>query len=259
MIRVLEESHLPHGGEPASAPSPAVDRVVVAHVAASERLPLATGAEHAVYVALGACAARARGAATDLSRGDALHAPADAAVTLTAGDGGAALVVASAVAAPAPGERGAFTRVRSADVPMTPSGAGMRGVETRWLVHAERGGARRLVVGLSELAPGGAHELHRHPHAAQAMVALTDGLVALGQHADGPLPPLEPLIVPAGRPHGVHNGAATPGRCLVAYLGVGSPAAAGIEQLPPPPPRADAQSTNERRRAGGADHPGGDL
>jgi quercetin dioxygenase-like cupin family protein len=109
---------------------------------------------------------------------------------------------------------------------LRPSFAGTR---TWWLVDRAAGGAEWCTAGIFELDPGRGFPLHRHRHAAEAIVILEgEGsiLTAGGEH---PAPPGAVLFAPANAWHAIHAGAA-PLRALSVYAGVSRAADAGWEE-----------------------------
>jgi quercetin dioxygenase-like cupin family protein len=106
---------------------------------------------------------------------------------------------------------------------------GFSDMGVRWLVTSATVGSADVVVATSVFQPGGRHELHRHPHAAEFFL-VTEGS---GEHFAPQGPMLlragDLVFVPAGEWHGYRTDPGTVTRAIYGYLGAGSLEAAGYE------------------------------
>jgi quercetin dioxygenase-like cupin family protein len=119
-------------------------------------------------------------------------------------------------------------------------------IRARWLVDGESLASKQLVVGLSTSeASRGAHELHRHAHAAEFFYLLE----GVGAHIteDGeeiPVAAGEVTFIPPGEWHGFRNRGSVDARAVFGFFGVNSREAAGYEVFD-----GHAVSAGEVRRA----------
>jgi quercetin dioxygenase-like cupin family protein len=114
----------------------------------------------------------------------------------------------------------------SGDVSAT---AGLVDVAVRRLASQDTVGARSLLIATSTFAPGGRHELHRHPHADQFFLVLSGRGEHLAQ--DGPvrLATGDLAFIPAGEWHGFRADPVITTEVVYGYLGAGSLDQAGYE------------------------------
>lgn len=114
-----------------------------------------------------------------------MYAPAGAAHGLRAGTQGLnALIVLGVESAEEAGWSDAIATAAAAAVVvrgdegetmvLDDAAQGFRGVTAGWVVDAELAGRTGIVVGRSQFAAGGAHELHRHPGCAEFFYLLEE-------------------------------------------------------------------------------------
>jgi quercetin dioxygenase-like cupin family protein len=117
------------------------------------------------------------------------------------------------------------------DHPFHDPDQGFRHLSARWLVDGEERGSEQLVLGQSTFeAARGAHELHRHPHAAEFLYLLEgDGVHVTEDGHELPIAPGDVTLVPAGEWHGFRNHGSATARAIFGYFGVNSLEAAGYE------------------------------
>jgi quercetin dioxygenase-like cupin family protein len=106
---------------------------------------------------------------------------------------------------------------------------GWEGLEVFWLVDRASVGAETLVVNTTTFPPHCWHELHRHPHAEEALYVLSgEGLhLTEGEpmrHRAG-----EVVHIPRGEWHGFANDTDEPTTVLAVFGGVGSYDEAGYD------------------------------
>ncbi|MFB7613244.1 cupin domain-containing protein [Kitasatospora sp. NPDC056181] len=110
-----------------------------------------------------------------------------------------------------------------------PAAGGPAGTAVHWLATAETVGARQVAVAASGFAPGGSHELHRHPHADQFFLVLAGGGRHLAATREVAVRPGDLVYVPAGEWHGFRAGPGHPTTAVFGHLGAASPARAGYQ------------------------------
>jgi oxalate decarboxylase/phosphoglucose isomerase-like protein (cupin superfamily) len=108
---------------------------------------------------------------------------------------------------------------------------GFIGMHARWLVTDEICGTGSIVVGASRFAPrGGAHELHRHPEAAEFFIVLSGEGVQLDEEGNEvPVEVGEAALLPRGGWHGFRNTGPEEVRAVFGLLGATSLEGAGYE------------------------------
>ncbi len=126
------------------------------------------------------------------------------------------------------------TIVRGADVdPVVTPRPDQKGLRLRRLTN-DRAGSSSYVLAETEVPPGCRHEIHRHPHADQAIYILRGCLTLLNPSAEGPamrLGPGDVVHVPAGEWHGTANDSADMAATLTVFGGVATAADAGYEEF----------------------------
>jgi quercetin dioxygenase-like cupin family protein len=102
----------------------------------------------------------------------------------------------------------------------------------RWLATGETVGSRTVTLGTSTFEPGGQHDLHRHPHAAEFLLIVSgrgrhlteDGAAAM---TDGQI-----VMIATGEWHGFCTDPGVTTRTVFGYLGAASLSDAGYELKP---------------------------
>ncbi|HET6503957.1 MAG TPA: cupin domain-containing protein [Amycolatopsis sp.] len=122
-----------------------------------------------------------------------------------------------------------YAAARQADGGVLAGVGGFSGMGVRWLVTSATVGSAGVVVATSVFQPGGRHEPHRHPHAAEFFLLVYGS----GEHC-APRGPIrlragDLVFVPAGEWHGYRTDPGTVTRAIYGYLGAGSLEAAGYE------------------------------
>jgi quercetin dioxygenase-like cupin family protein len=208
---------------------------------AEQQLHAHPHAEEATIVLTGGGQFLTEGGVRDAASGRALYAPAGAAHGLRAGsDGLKALIVLGIASAEEAGWSDAAAAVAAGPVVVRSDDAetmvlddpaqGFRGVTARWVVDAELAGSTGIVVGRSEFAPGGAHELHRHPGCAEFFYLLEGQGVHLGEGAEEVPAKLGDIaLFERASWHGFRNTGHVEARSIFGYLGVASFQAGGYE------------------------------
>jgi len=111
-----------------------------------------------------------------------------------------------------------------------------KGTHVWWLLSKKTAGASAIVLNIGDLPPRTAHQLHRHPHAEQAVLVLAGR--GLHLRHDGPPAEVEPgdaIFVPAGEWHGFANPFEQTVTIASIYGGVGDRSEAGYELHSGPP------------------------
>jgi mannose-6-phosphate isomerase-like protein (cupin superfamily) len=203
-------------------------------------------AEEAVLVLEGNGTAVTSGGSQPIAPGAVLYAPRGAWHGLRAGDAGLRLLVAFAgvsdlLDAGLDGpEQELLDLARPASVVDT-SGAtdhsahnpamGFFHIKARWLVDAASVGSDRIVIGQARSAAnGGAHELHRHEHAAEFFCLMEgEGVQITAEGDEVPIRAGDTTYVPQGEWHGFRNTGSVETRAIFGFFGVDSREAAGYE------------------------------
>jgi quercetin dioxygenase-like cupin family protein len=219
--------------------------------------------EEVTLVLEGSGSALAEGTWSPIEAGNLLHAPAGSVHALAAGpDGLDLLVVLSASSAAAAGwepadtpssptliasevgeegvSQGAPPAARTArvltgtetdEIELDDPATGFIGMNARWLATDEICGTSAVVVGASRFAPeGGAHELHRHPEAAEFFIVLSGGGAQLDEDGgEVPVEVGEAALLPRGSWHGFRSTGPEEVRAVFGFLGATSLERAGYE------------------------------
>ena len=120
-------------------------------------------------------------------------------------------------------------RGASAEVMTKPD---QEGLIVRNVINRDVAGARRIILLSSELPPGRAHLLHRHPNAEQIMYVLEGSCLALSEGEPVRLSEGDAVFIAQGEWHGVRNDTDQPAVTLVIYAGAGTLEEAGYEVHP---------------------------
>jgi quercetin dioxygenase-like cupin family protein len=117
------------------------------------------------------------------------------------------------------------------DLATAPAGAvpGSADMNIRWLATRDTVGASALVLATSVFEAGGAHELHRHPHAGEYFIVLDGGGDHLTPAGRVHLAPGDYVYVAPGEWHGFRTDEGVLTRAVYGYLGVGTLGEAGYE------------------------------
>jgi quercetin dioxygenase-like cupin family protein len=104
------------------------------------------------------------------------------------------------------------------------------GLRLRRLLQAESG-TSTFVIAETEIPAGRRHEMHRHPHAEQAIYVLRGSLTLVGPEAEPVILQAGDIVhVPAGQWHGTINESAQDAATLTVFGGVSRAADAGYEE-----------------------------
>lgn len=107
--------------------------------------------------------------------------------------------------------------------------ADMEGLRVKNVVDGEGTGAKKTVLLVSEIPPGKAHVLHRHPNSEQVVYALEGSCLHLTEGEPVRLEQDDVVFIEQGEWHGLENDTDRPAKTLVVYAGAGSPEEAGYE------------------------------
>jgi quercetin dioxygenase-like cupin family protein len=200
------------------------------------------GSEEVALVLEGSGSALVDGAWVPFEAGNLLHAPAGSAHAIAAGPEGLDLVVVlSATSAGAAGWEPAEVGEDSSatvlggreteEIELDDPATGFIGMHARWLATDEICATDSIVVGSSRFAPeGGAHELHRHPEAAEFFIVLSGAGAQLDEHgAEVPVEVGETALLPKGVWHGFRATGPEEVRAVFGFLGATSLDRAGYE------------------------------
>jgi quercetin dioxygenase-like cupin family protein len=203
------------------------------------------GAEEVTVVLGGHGTVFAAGRQLPLEPGNLLYAPPGAAHAVRAGGQGLdLLLVLSAPSAAAAGweegeesaagasaEARLLSGLETDEIELDDPATGFVGMHARWLADDEICGTERVVVGSSRFAPnGGAHELHRHPDAAEFFIALAGEGAQLDEDGSEVAVVVgDAALLPHGSWHGFRNTGETEVRAVFGFLGATSLDAAGYE------------------------------
>jgi mannose-6-phosphate isomerase-like protein (cupin superfamily) len=118
-----------------------------------------------------------------------------------------------------------------ADHPAHDPAMGFFHIEARFVVDAESTGSSGTVLGQARsAADGGAHALHRHPHAGEFFCLMDgEGVQIAADGEEVPIRPGDVTYVPAGEWHGFRNTGDVETRAIFGFFGVDSRVAAGYE------------------------------
>lgn len=207
------------------------------------------GSEEVALVLEGEGTAFVDGGWRSIETGNLLHAPPGAVHALSAGPEGLdLLVILSANSAAAAGwETGAsqgsppgsparvLTGAEVEEVELDDPSIGFIGMKARWLATEEICGTGSILVGNSRFAPdGGAHELHRHPEAAEFFIVLSGEGAQLGEDgAEVAVEVGETALLPRGSWHGFRNTGEEEVRAVFGFLGATNLDRAGYELAEP--------------------------
>lgn len=211
------------------------------------------GSEEVTLVLEGSGTAFVGGAWVPIEAGNLLHAPTGSPHALAAGSEGLDLLVvlsaSSAAAAgwepadtPSPptavaievGEEGVsrlLTGRETDEIELDDPATGFVGMHARWLATDEICGTGSILVGSSRFTPaGGAHELHRHPDAAEFFIVLSGEGAQLDEDgAEVPVEVGEAALLPRGAWHGFRNTGPEEVRAVFGFLGAAGLDRAGYE------------------------------
>ena len=115
---------------------------------------------------------------------------------------------------------------------MDPDG-GWIGMAVQWIVTRATVGSEKTVFGITTLAPGGRHDIHRHPHAEEVEYLVEgEGLARVGD-VDVRMKPGDVVMARAGEKHGFWNTSDTSRAVLIwCYGGAASLEEAGYIHEP---------------------------
>jgi quercetin dioxygenase-like cupin family protein len=80
------------------------------------------------------------------------------------------------------------------------------GLDTRWMISSDLGGARHGMIGELELAPEATEPLHRHANADEAAFVLSGSATVLGADGEQPAPAGTLILSSRGIWHGIRAG-----------------------------------------------------
>jgi quercetin dioxygenase-like cupin family protein len=112
---------------------------------------------------------------------------------------------------------------------------GWEGLRVWWLVDKPGVGSEQLVVNTTTFPPRKWHELHRHPHAEEALYIVSGAGLHLSEGEPVRQRAGEVAYIPAGEWHGFANDTDEPAVILAVFGGVPSYADAGYEAHPDQP------------------------
>ena len=127
------------------------------------------------------------------------------------------------------------SRETVAEDPTVAGRPGWEGLHVWWLIDRLQAGSSQVVVNVTEFPPNRWHELHRHPHAEEALYILRGAGLHLSEGEPVRQRAGEVVFIPAGEWHGFANDTDEPTLVLAVFGGVGSYEDAGYEIHPQQP------------------------
>jgi len=118
------------------------------------------------------------------------------------------------------------------DDPSLDRDRGFISMGVRWLATSDTVGTRKVTLGTSTFEPGGQHDLHRHPHAAEFLLVVSGGGVHLTEDGAAPLTDGRLVMISTGEWHGFCTDPGVTTRTVFGYLGAASLSEAGYELKP---------------------------
>ncbi|MGH2941620.1 MAG: cupin domain-containing protein [Solirubrobacteraceae bacterium] len=118
------------------------------------------------------------------------------------------------------------------DDPSLDPDSGFISMGVRWLATSDTVGTRKVTLGTSTFEPGGQHDLHRHPHAAEFLLVVAGGGLHLTEDGPVALRYGDLVLIPTGEWHGFCTEPGVTTRTVFGYLGAASLAEAGYELGP---------------------------
>jgi quercetin dioxygenase-like cupin family protein len=122
----------------------------------------------------------------------------------------------------------------TAEDPEIPARPGWEGMHVWWLVSRDQAGSTSLVVNETEIPPNKWHEVHRHPHAEEALYILEGSGLHLTEDGSHRLATGDVVFIPTNEWHGLANDTDSPLRVVGIFSGVSSYKDAGYEVHPGP-------------------------
>jgi len=107
--------------------------------------------------------------------------------------------------------------------------AGWEGLHVWWLVDRAQTGATGVVFNVTQFPSGKTHELHRHPHAEEALYVLKGSGLHLSEGEPVRQNEGDVIYIPRGEWHGFTNDTDGPITVIAVFGGVGSYDEAGYE------------------------------
>ncbi len=122
--------------------------------------------------------------------------------------------------------------------PEIPARPGWEGMHVWWLVTGGEAGSKKLVVNETIIPPNKWHEVHRHPHAEEAMYVLEGSGLHLTETGSHRLDQGDVVYASSDEWHGFANDTDQTVRVVGIFAGVNSYADAGYEIHPEQPAHA---------------------
>ena len=123
----------------------------------------------------------------------------------------------------------------TAEDPEIPARPGWEGMHVWWLVTREAAQSETLVVNETEIPANKWHEVHRHPHAEEALYVLEGSGLHLTEEGSHRLNTGDVVFVPRNEWHGFANDTDSPVRVIGIFGGVSTYGDAGYEIHPNQP------------------------
>jgi quercetin dioxygenase-like cupin family protein len=126
----------------------------------------------------------------------------------------------------------------TAEDPEIPARPGWEGMHVWWLVTRETAEAATLVVNETVIPPNKWHEVHKHPHAEEAMYVLEGSGLHLTEEASHRLTAGDVVFIARDEWHGFANDTDNPVRVIGIFGGVSTYPDAGYDIHPTQPAHA---------------------
>ena len=130
----------------------------------------------------------------------------------------------------------------TAEDPEIPARPGWEGMHVWWLVTRETAESETLVVNETVIPAAKWHEIHRHPHAEEALYVLEGSGLHLTEAGSHRLTAGDVVFVPRDEWHGFANDTDSPVRVIGIFGGVSTYPDAGYEIHPNQPAHARPDS-----------------
>lgn len=121
--------------------------------------------------------------------------------------------------------------------PEIPARPGWEGMHVWWLVNQANAGSDTLVLNETVIPGNKWHEVHRHPHAEEALYVLEGSGLHLTEDGSHRLTQGDVVFVPRSEWHGLANDTDAPMRVIGIFSGVGTYQEAGYDIHPQQPAR----------------------